>query len=368
MFFLTPRYLKEAKHYRHALRRLIHYKEDILKSADLATLRELLAKLEAAMKRRNRTELASVREEIDTATNRIVPPPPDAGWRENVEVILVAIVIAAGVRAFFLQPFKIPTGSMQPTLYGIVGERTNDPAPNLLVRAFQLVVLGRHYVDVIAKKDDVITDLKENTYLNFFTFTTIIGRDSRYTVFAPRDTLMAFLGVRPGVRMEAGKPIARGHIDTGDQVFVDKMSYHFVPPTRGDVFVFKTVGIPSIQQSLPPGTDSQHYIKRLAGVPGDVLRIAQPRLFIGGQPPTEWVFQRVMSLKDGYNGYSNTVPPLLTNPQDTVEVREKSYFALGDNSFHSKDSRAFGSVPQQDVAGRALFVYWPFSKRWGLIR
>jgi signal peptidase I len=368
MFFLTPRYLKEAKHYRHALRRVIHYKEDILKAADLATLRELLAKLEGAIKRRKRDELSTLREEIDTATNRIIPPPPDAGWRENVEVILVAVVIAAGVRAYLLQPFKIPTGSMQPTLYGIVGRTTSTLPPNLLVRAFEFVWLGRHYVNVVATQDDVLLDLSERTYLNFFTFTTITGDRSRYTVFAPRDTLLRDLGVRPGRRVRAGEPIARGFIDTGDQVFVDKMSYHFSPPARGNVFVFKTNGIPSIQESLPPGTDSQHYIKRLAGMPGDVLRIAQPKLFIDNALAPEWVFQRVMSLENGYRGYSNTVPPLLTTPEDTVTVAAKTYFALGDNSFESKDSRAFGGVPEADVAGRALFVYWPFSKRWGLIR
>jgi signal peptidase I len=76
----------------------------------------------------------------------------DAGWRENVEVFLVAIVIAAGVRAYFLQPFKIPTGSMQPTLFGIVGTPTATSPPNPLTRAVQLVWLGRHSIDVTAKE------------------------------------------------------------------------------------------------------------------------------------------------------------------------------------------------------------------------
>jgi len=373
MFFLTPRYIKEAKHYRHALKRIIHYKEDILPEKDLATLRGLLEELKAALKARNREKLAKVREEIDTATNRIVPPPPDAGWRENVEVFLVAIIIAAGVRAYFLQPFKIPTGSMQPTLFGIVGTPTETPPPNLVSRAFQMVWLGRHYIDLTAKSDDVIQDVSEKTYANFFTFTTIRGAQSSYTLFAPVATLQQYFGVVPGKRMQAGQTIARGYIDTGDQVFVDKVGYNFVAPAAGDVFVFKTVGIEKIQRDLPPGVDSQHYIKRLAGMPGVTLRIAPPNLFVDGKSPEAFVFQRVMSAKDGYRGYSNRTAggmnfPLLGNPEATFTVPQKSYFALGDNSYYSSDSRYWGPVPEQNVAGRGFFVYWPFSKRWGLIR
>ncbi|MGA9577865.1 MAG: S26 family signal peptidase, partial [Terrimicrobiaceae bacterium] len=126
---------KEGKHYRHALKRLIHYKRDILAEKDLVVLRDLLAKLKEALKGRKREQIYGVRDEIERAVGRIAPPPKDVGWRENVEVFLVAIVIAAGVRAYFLQPFKIPTGSMQPTLLGIVGIPTASPPPNPLSRA-----------------------------------------------------------------------------------------------------------------------------------------------------------------------------------------------------------------------------------------
>jgi signal peptidase I len=365
----TPRHIKEGRHYRHALKRLIHYKMDILPERDLALLRELLARLKQSLKSRTREEIYAVREEIEKAVGRIAPPPKDAGWRENVEVFLVAIVIAAGVRAYFLQPFKIPTGSMQPTLYGIVGTPTSTTPPNLLSRIFQLFWLGRHYLDVTAKEREVIVDLREATYLNFFTFTTIVGENNSYTVFAPRDTLFRDFGVQPRRVYQKGETIARGYVQTGDQVFVDKMSYHFAKPARGDVFVFKTNGIRRIEIGLPPGVESQHYIKRLAGIPGDTLRIDAPFLFINGRMPSEWVFQRVMSGKDGYRGYSNMQQfPYLSLPDDPFTVPDGTYFALGDNSYFSRDSRDFGSVPDQNVTGRGLFVYWPFGERWGFIR
>ena len=363
----TPRHIKEGKHYRHALKRLIHYKEDVLPPKDLATLRELLTQMQAALKSRSREKIHGVRDAIEEQVGRIAPPPSDAGWRENVEVFLVAIVIAAGVRAYFLQPFKIPTGSMQPTLYGIVGQPMDTPPPNFLVRAVQMVWLGRHHINLVAAEDDVIQDLRERTYANFFTFTDIIGEKRSYKLFAPRDTLVNYFGVKPGRLYRKGAPIARGYIDTGDQVFVDKFSYNVIPPALGEVFVFKTTGIRRI--TMPPGIQSQHYIKRLTGLPGQTLRIAAPDLFIDGKLPGNPMIERVMSEKNGYRGYAN--PPgsmYLSNPEDTFTLPPRTYFALGDNSYQSSDSRYWGVVPEQNVAGRGLFVYWPFSKRWGLIR
>jgi signal peptidase I len=367
--FFTPKHVKEGRHYRHALKRLIHYKKDILPAKDLAVLQELLARLQQALKSRNKQEIFTVRDEIERAVGRIAPPPKDAGWRENVEVFLVAIVIAAGVRAYFLQPFKIPTGSMQPTLFGIVGTPTTSRPPNPISRAIQLVLFGRHYIDVTAKEADIIVDLEEVTYLNFFTFTTIVGEKNSYTVFAPRDTLYRDFGVQPRRSYQQGETIARGFIQTGDQVFVDKMSYHFANPNRGQVFVFKTNGIRRIEIGLPEGVESQHYIKRLAAIPGDTLRIAAPDLFINGRKASQWVFQRVMSQRNGYRGYSNMQQfPYLSTPNETFTVPDRGYFALGDNSYFSRDSRDFGAVPDENVTGRGLFVYWPFGERWGLIR
>ena len=369
MFFLTPRFIKEAKHYRHALGRIINYRRDVLKEKDLAELEGLLARLKDGIRSRDKNGLESIREEIDRAVGRIAPPANDGGWRENVEVFLVAIVIAAGVRAYILQPFRIPTGSMQPTLYGVVGQRTDTPPPNFFQRAFEFVWLGRTYLNLVADRDVEIVTMRERTHLNFFTFTDIFTADKRYTVFAPADPLARAFELAPGKVFKKGQPIAVGMMDTGDQVFVDKVSYHFVPPSRGDVFVFKTTGIRRIEAGLPRGVQSQHYIKRLVGEPGDVLRIDAPNLTINGKEPTEPSILRVISEKDGYRGYAN-IPgfPFLGNPEDTFEVPEKSFFALGDNSYHSSDSRYWGAVPEANVSGRGLIVYWPFSKRWGLIR
>jgi len=128
-----------------------------------------------------------------------------------------------------------------------------------------------------------------------------------------------------------------------------------------------------MEADLNPAMGSQHYIKRLAGMPGQTLRIDPPRLFVDGALATNPAFQRVMSMENGYRGYSNGPAggggfTYLGNPDATFTVPARSYFALGDNSYHSRDSRDWGIVPERNVAGRGFFVYWPFTSRWGFIR
>ena len=373
MLFLTPRYIKDAKHYLHGAKKFLAYKRDILAPGRVSEIESGIGDLRSAMRQRNREAVAKGMQRLDDLIGKSVPPVKNPGLRENIEVLVVAIVFAAGVKAFFLQPFRIPTGSMQPTLYGIVGVPTETSPPNLLIRAFDLVVRGRHHIDLRAKEEDVVVALEEKTYLNFFTFTKIVCRRQSYTVFAPRDPMMRYFRVLPGREYASGEVIARGHVDTGDQIFVNKVIYNFTKPKLGDVFVFKTTGIREIEAGLDPEMGSQHYIKRLAGMPGDTLRIDPPNLFINGKTPQQPMFQRVMSMKDGYQGYSNggqTGPPFryLGSPEATFTIPFRSYFALGDNSYHSRDSRDWGVVPERNVAGQGFFVYWPISSRWGFIR
>lgn len=74
-----------------------------------------------------------------------------------------------------------------------------------------------------------------------------------------------------------------------------------------------------------------------------------------------------------YPGYRNRQPRdfqqlYLREPGDTVTVPPRSFFALGDNSANSEDGRYWGFVPEKDVVGRPLFIYYPFTRRWGPAR
>ena len=116
-----------------------------------------------------------------------------------------------------------------------------------------------------------------------------------------------------------------------------------------------------------PQTGAPYYIKRLAGLPGDTLRINAPLLYINGEPPQRFGFQRVMRAQSPYRGYSPGHKYLATSNQ-TFTVPAHSYFAMGDNSYFSYDSRYWGPVPEENLVGRGLMVYWPFNRHWGIIR
>ena len=374
MGFLAPSHLKRARALLEAASKLHHLHRDLLSAGDRTKVEGALKDLREAVKSGDRQRIATASELVELRFPQILPQPSHPVLAENIEAILVAVVLAVGFQAYFLKPFKIPTGSMQPTLYGMTGHPTTDPLPGPLARTADFVRLGRSHFDLKAARREQVLGLNERTLLNFFTFTDVVTSEGRHTLFAPRDVVIRDFGVRPGRVYEAGEPIAHGYVQAGDQVFVDRMTYQFRNPGRGNVFVFRTTGIRRIEMTLDPALGSQFYIKRLAGLPGDTLRIAPPELYVNGSPAEGSPFVRVMSCKDGYRGYSNRSDgggapfPYLGSPEETFSVPARSYFALGDNSYNSSDSRYWGVVPELNVIGRGFFVYWPFSSRWGFIR
>lgn len=373
MGLFTPRYIKDARLLSEGASKTLHHHRDILRPDQVATLETLIASYDKAIAHRNEATISSLSSDLEAGFSRAIPTRPHASWAENIEAIVVAVALAIGFQAYFLKPFKIPTGSMQPTLFGMTGHPSSSPLPSPLIRAADFVRLGRSHLDLKATTREEVLGLNEKTSLNFFTFTELITTEGRHKIFAPRDVLVRDFGVRLGRVYESGETIVHGYVQAGDQVFVDRMTCQFKNPERSDVFVFQTTGIRRIEMNLDPAMGSQFYIKRLAGLPGDTLRIDPPRLFIDGHLATAKPFQRVMSCKNGYRGYSNGSDagppfPYLGSPEETFSVPAHAFFALGDNSYNSSDSRYWGVVPERNVIGRGFFVYWPFSDRWGFIR
>lgn len=362
----TPRYVKEAKIMVKNAEKLLNYKRDVLSEVRLADFNAQIAALKRAIASRDKAAVEQEAQRLEVLWSDWLPPAPDGGWRENCEVFLVAIVIAIAVRTYFLQPFTIPTGSMQPTLNGIIGVPTATAPPNILKRVWDFVVLGRGYVNVMATEYGVVTGMTEKSPLPFLTYSEVQCGSKRYIIYAPLATLSRDFRVRWGTEYHAGDVIARGYLDAGDHVFVDKLSYNFRRPHRGEVFVFKTTGIAGIESTLPPDSGSEFFIKRLAGLPGDTLRIESPLLYINGALARGTGFEHVMAMQEeGYKGYEEKG---LLSEGETVSLSPKTYFALGDNSYNSLDSRYWGTVPEKNIMGHGLFVYWPFTSHWGLIR
>jgi signal peptidase I len=361
----TPRHVKHSRLLLRHARKYLRYKNDLLSGSDREEIVTGMEDLRDALRHRDHERVHRTADALDKTLHRLTPVTWESHWRENCEVILVAIVVAVGIRSYFLQPFKIPTGSMQPTLNGIIGYPSTEPPPNLLRQIGEFIVLGRNYVNVVSREDDQVVQIEQRKFLFFFTLSRLTCQRQEFLVYVPPETLSHDFKVFPGRTYRRGDIIARGAVDTGDQVFVDKFSYNFVKPHRGDVFVFRTNHIAGIREDAEAG--SPFYIKRLAGLPGDRLRIDPPFLYINGKKAEGYGFARVMEAKPPYRGYGPG-HDYLADPNRWFTVPLNGYFALGDNSYNSYDSRYWGPVPEENLVGRGLFVYWPFNQHWGLIR
>lgn len=315
-FFKNRQIRKQARMLRDGARKLLRIQRDILQPKQIEEVRAACNALDGALKQRDMAGIESFGKKLETQVERVFPRRSDSGIRENVEVLLVAAIVAMGVRTFFLQPFKIPTGSMQPTLYGVY------PPPNQPPLSYE------HGTPSIIER---------------LTGTALFGH-----MYEPY-----------------------GYRTRGDFIFVDKISYHFRKPKRGEVIVFLTDNIPDMS------TDNRgkFFIKRLIGFAGDVLRIDPPHVYVNNQLlDSRPGFERIYSMKNGYSGYVNAPARgfggqryHLTSPQDEYVVPAHHFFPMGDNSPNSYDGRYWGSVPDEDLVGRAILVYWPFSRRFGLI-
>lgn len=124
----------------------------------------------------------------------------------------------------------------------------------------------------------------------------------------------------------------------GNFVLVNKLAYRIGEPSRGDVIVFK----------YPPDPGQTPYIKRVIGLPGDVIEINGGTVKVNGQALIE--------------------PYLMSNTSRGGEwtVPEGNLFVMGDNRNNSSDSRSWGFVPLENVLGKAEVVYWP-PEKWTML-
>src|SRR6201993_3856704 len=121
-----------------------------------------------------------------------------------------------------------------------------------------------------------------------------------------------------------------------ERIFINKFVYRFEPIERGDVVVF-----------WYPLDRSKSFIKRVVGLPGDLVDIRDGHVYINGR-----------LLEEPY------VPPRYEDNSGYGPARVPSgqYFVLGDHRISSNDSRIFGSVPASYIYGKAVFAYWPMTQ------
>jgi len=124
-------------------------------------------------------------------------------------------------------------------------------------------------------------------------------------------------------------------LQEGDRVLVNRFLFYFQEPEKGDVVVF--------HPPIDPETD---YIKRVVGVEGDVVAVADGRLVVNGEVQEE--------------PYLNG--PIMNSDFEAFTVGPDQIFVMGDNRNSSGDSRVFGPVDVDQVLGEAFLVYWPLGR------
>jgi signal peptidase I len=412
---------RDAKNWLEVADKVFHYRRDELPEGELRELTQRREELRARI--RTKADAAQLKLGIE-ALEQILHRTggrvyPKGSLADNIEFFLAASIIILGIRAFFVQPFKIPTNSMWPTYFGMKHEVFADPAqaPGPLAQVFRFAAFGATRREVIAPTagELKIPVLALNNRLVVPSFSIVHGRKwlvvptqlKEYILYVGNepvrvrvpadydfDSMIAetygegkadgraqmerwskegrletsSLRMSNGTAvsfLKTGRNVKRGEIAlsfdvlTGDQLFVDRFSYNFFRPEVGQGFVFRTGNIKGIGQD-------QYYIKRLVGTPGDTIQVKEPVLYRNDSPITGATAFDLNANRTGlYRGYQASGRLAVG---DTVTVGDGQFFALGDNSYNSADGRVWGFVPAKDTIGRPLFIYYPFTKRWGPAR
>lgn len=123
-----------------------------------------------------------------------------------------------------------------------------------------------------------------------------------------------------------------------DYILTDKVSYQLSEPKYGDIVVFKN-----------PRDESQDFIKRIIGIPGDTVKLEENTFYVNDQALEEKYLPPGTITRGGN---------FLTEGK-TVNLGDNQYIVVGDNREHSSDSREWGTITKQEIIGKVFFRYWP---------
>ena len=209
-WFISPT-VRQACALRSHVQRLLAAQRDQLSPQAIGAMTLAMNQLRDTIgARENIGKIRLKMDELDFAANKWLKPYPNAAWRENVEVVLVAVAVAMAIRTFFVQPFKIPTGSMQPTLFGVTSKNylphVGQPGdPNFTIPAgwerIKEWFEGISYIHVVANTDGELQAVEPPVRFLIFNIkqTLWIGGQSQ-TVWFPPDYGDQNLQMRAGLR------------------------------------------------------------------------------------------------------------------------------------------------------------------------
>jgi len=371
---------KELKKLKIHARHTLIVDDDILSDKQ----KKLLLEIEKAPANCDINSIEAMQETINECNRsygKILPPSKHAWIREYLDVLAVAVAVAFGIRGLFLQPFKIPTSSMQPTLFGIhyiAKDGKVNPLLGKVSAPLDYILFSCERAKLKIKQtgtlegDDAYNIFRQNSRYGILPYTsfTIGGVNYSLPGAAPKVLEYTSLGKADDESTyKTGQELCNGWLSSGDHLFVDRFSHLLVGLNRGDIVVFNTEKIYYNGRAL--AKNGYYYIKRLIGLPGDTLKIMNNMLYVRPKEETEFKkitnfspkFEKIYSNKGGYHGHLNIAA---NDMSDGFTVPADSYFMMGDNSRNSLDSRYWGTVPRKNIVGKALFIFWPISRRWGL--
>ncbi|MBE6357774.1 MAG: signal peptidase I [Lentisphaerae bacterium] len=323
-------------------------------------------------------------EDIDAAMKRAqaeyeaLPLPKRGKLFGILDILVVVGCVAFGLRGLFFQPFRIPTGSMQPTLFGHHYQQKADNANwgfDKLPGVFHRLCFGssRAYVE----NHNPIGDLQmaEGRPGMIFDYSDVFINGKRYHLPGNMRQVYDYAGIE---RLANGavpeEAICDGYMTAGDHLFVERVSMYLSPPERGDIIVFNTEGL-TVDNVPLMSSGGYYYVKRLAALPGDTVKIVDDQLYVrpAGMDGFRKIqeldkrFEKIYSMRGGYHGHLSNMgeQPFASGVEYTVPA--DNYLMLGDNSKFSMDSRYFGTVPRKNLVGRAWIVFYPFTRRIGSV-
>ena len=369
------------------VRKLIGAQRDLLSPEEIQEISKAARELSSAIAAGDRQDgIEKQMKNLEKVANANLKPYPSASLRENIEVFLVTGAVVLALRTFFFQPMAIPSGSAQPTLWGITSEdlrgRPDTKVPHGIDRLIQSCWSGVHYFRAVAQEDGELRVGPTEKFGKFINRQTLWVGDRPYRFWftpdppdAPQD-LRQRAGLIDGQMIKKGEEFIKLKVVSGDHLFVNRSIYNFRPPRRGEIIVFYSDHVPGL-------IEETHYIKRLIARGGERVRIGNDRhVYINGNrlDASTPGFENVYSFdpkqppeRDHYSGHVNNfvsgrnfggnLAPLFPDEKTDFVVRPNHCLAFGDNTMNSKDGRDWGDFPQELVMGRAGFVFWPIGDR-----
>ena len=357
--------ISELKNRRHA-------EDDLLSPALRRDFDEIIHELEIS---------APTRENIKRANDKFAAlqlPFKRGTMFALLDLLAVVGAVAFGLRGLYFQPFRIPTSSMQPTLYGIhylEKENASNPFLKKIPAPLNKILFAMCDAQAEAPENAIYFSGTEKIIPGtIFDRTEFTLGNHRISLPGNPDQVASYTKLTDGRIVITGETLANGYVSLGDHLFVERFSLYLSPPRRGDVMVFTTENL--TYNGIPLAlTGGYYYIKRLAALPGDTVKIDQNQLWIkpGGKgefrkiQEVEPRFKKIYSMKGGYHGHLAKMgnQPFAYGEEYTIPA--DSYLMLGDNSRFSMDSRFFGPVNRKQFIGRAWLTFYPLSRRTGLV-